>query len=203
MLFIHIPKTAGMAIDEHLSAHGTALFKLPVITPIGKFRPRHQPAAVLEQVYLPETIDYAFTVVRHPIARLVSEYRYQRRVHRLQLSRFRFLGFDVWLHYSLWRTTTEPHYRDGHFRPQVHFPCFDSEVFRYEDGLAAVMNGVSRATGVPLPPHTPDRNVSPYRTVSISKASLNRIAQFYAADFERFGYSTDVPAIPGVRVRGA
>jgi hypothetical protein len=203
VLFIHIPKTAGMALDAHLTAHGTAVFKDPITTHAGLFRPRHQPAAVLEQIYLPETIDYAFTVVRHPVARLVSGYRYQRRHRHLHLSRLRFLGFDAWLRYCLWCARSEVDYRDGHFRPQVDFPCFDCDVFRYEDGLDAVMQGVIRATGTALPAHTPERNVSPYRPVTIAKSSLDLIARFYAADFERFGYTVDVPAITGVTLRGA
>jgi hypothetical protein len=203
VLFIHIPKTAGMALDAHLSAHGTAVFKDPITTYTGVFRPRHRPAAVLKQIYLPETIDYAFTVVRHPVARLVSGYRYQRRHRHLHLSRLRFLGFDAWLRYCLWRAQAEVDYRDGHFRPQVEYPCFGCDVFRYEDGLSAVMERVNRVTGAALPQHPPARNISPFRPVTIAKSSLDLIARFYAADFERFGYTVAVPPIKGVTLRGA
>ncbi|CAN1506678.1 Sulfotransferase [Paracoccaceae bacterium] len=198
VLFIHIPKTAGMALDAHLSAQGTAIFSERITTPAGMFGPRHQPASVLTQIFLPEMIDYAFTVVRHPVARLVSEYRYQRRGSGLHLSRFRFLGFDAWLNYSLGRIARNPLWRVGHFRPQSDYPCFDSEVFKYEDGLEAVMQGVSRATGVEVPFHTPERNVSTHRAVRISQASLDRIARAYAADFDRFGYTIQPPPLRGV-----
>lgn len=203
VLFIHIPKTAGMALDAHLKAHSTAaIFSDRLVMPKGVFGPRHQPARVLTKVFLPEMIDYAFTVVRHPVARLVSEYRYQRRGSAFQLSRFRFMGFDTWLRYSMWRIRSHPNWRGGHFRPQTDYLCFDAQVFRYEDGLEAVMQGVSRATGVEIPFHTPERNVSAPREVRMSKASLDLILQSYAADIDRFGYAADLPKIKGVTLTG-
>ncbi len=199
VLFIHIPKTAGMALDSHLTAHSTAsIFSERLVMPKGVFGPRHQPARVLTKVFLPEMIDYAFTVVRHPVARLVSEYRYQRRGGPIQLSRFRFMGFNTWLRYSLWRIQSHPNWRGGHFRPQTDYLCFDAQVFRFEDGLPAVMQGVSKATGIDIPFHTPERNVSAPREVRMSQTSLDRIIRTYAADFERFGYSKDLPQIKGV-----
>lgn len=113
VLFIHIPKTAGMAVDAHLGAHGKAIFAERIKVRDGVFGPRHQPAKVLEQVYFPDMIDYAFTVVRHPVARMVSEYRYQRRNGLIQLSRLRMFGFDTWLRYALYRLRDDPDWRVG------------------------------------------------------------------------------------------
>lgn len=78
------------------------------------------------------------------------------------------------------------------------YDCFNCEVFKYEDGLDKVMQGVSRATGVTIPYATPPKNVSTHRPVHVSQASLGRIAATYAADFDRFGYAVEVPAIGGV-----
>jgi hypothetical protein len=198
VLFIHIPKTAGMAVGEHLAAAGTAVFDTRVKLRHGEFGPRHQPAEVLTRVFLPEMIDYAFMVVRHPLSRLVSEYRYQRRNAWPHLSRLRFLGFDIWLRLALWRAGRDPGSRLGHFRAQVDFECFGAEVFRYEDGLEAVMRRLSEVTGVHIPARTPPRNVSPPRQVSISHDSLRRVHDAYRADFDRFGYTDDLPPITGV-----
>jgi hypothetical protein len=198
VLFIHIPKTAGMAIDASLSGQGPTVFGTRIELKDGVFGPRHQPAEVLQRVFLPEMIDYAFVVVRHPVARLISEYRYQRRHRGIQLSRLRMFGFDIWLRHALWRVAQDKDWRSGHFRPQVDYPCFDAAVFKYEDGLDKVMQGISRATGVEIPYETPPLNVSTYRPVRISQDSLDRIAQLYAADFERFDYKVEVPKIKGV-----
>ncbi len=198
VLFIHIPKTAGMAVGEHLGAAGTAVFDTRIKLRHGEFGPRHQPAEVLTRFFLPEMIDYAFMVVRHPVARLVSEYRYQRRGPGPHLSRLRFMGFDIWLRHALWRVARDPTWRGGHFRKQVEFECFGAEAFRYEDGLDAVMRRLTEVTGVEVPHTTAPRNVSPPRPVSVSAESLARIAAFYGPDFERFGYSVEVPKMKGV-----
>ena len=198
VLFIHVPKTAGMALGAHLGLAGRAAFEDRIVFRGGTFGPRHQPANVLEKVFLPEMIDYAFMVVRHPVARLVSEYRYQRRHGLIQLSRLRVFGFDAWLRYALFRLRTHPDWRVGHFRPQVAYECFNCEVFRYEDGLELVSKRISSITGILLPESPRQTNVSKPRPVRISERSMMLIARHYASDFERFGYSLEVPAISGL-----
>jgi hypothetical protein len=201
VLFIHIPKTAGMAVHAHLAAHGPTAMHLRIASKTGGAGLRHQDAAGLKKILLPEMIDYAFMVVRHPVARLVSEYRYQGRLSLMHLSRLHMLNFDLWLQAALWRYRRKPLAAAGHFRPQVSYECFDCEVFRYEDGLDRVMQAVSRVTGVDLPAQTPPQNVSATRAVHVSQASLDRIAQVYAADYQRFGYDLTPPALKGVTYR--
>lgn len=201
VLFIHVPKTAGMAMGGHLGGFGKAVFEERIPVRGGIFGPRHQPAAVLEKVFLPNMIDYAFMVVRHPVARLVSEYRYQRRGGGIQVSRLRMFGFDIWLRNAFFRVGSNPDWRGGHFRPQVEFECFNCEVFRYEDGLGQVLRRISEVAGVDLPDTPKPTNVSRPRDVTISRASMDLIAHHYAADFARFGYAVEVPALKGVTLR--
>lgn len=187
-----------MAVDAHLSGHGKVVFNTRIKVRGGEFGPRHQPGAVLKTIFLPEMIDYAFMVVRHPVARLISEYRYQNRHNALQRLRLKLMGFDLWLKYSLMRTARTPGYRSSHFRPQVDYECFDCETFRYEDGLDAVMERIGRTTGIPIA--MKPRSVNPSRPipVHVPQTSLDRIAQHYAADFMRFGYDVLLPDIAGV-----
>ena len=198
VLFIHVPKTAGMAIGAHLGNCGPAVFEDRIVLRGATFGPRHQPAAVLKTVYFPEMIDHAFMVVRHPVTRLVSEYRYQRRSGNIQLSRLRMFGFDIWLRHALFRLKSDPNYRGGHFRPQVDYECFDCKVFHHEDGLDKVSRWISALTGTTIPDSPPKTNVSRHRPVSISQTSFKLIADYYAADFERFGYSVEIPNLPDV-----
>lgn len=198
ILFIHVPKTAGMAIGAQLGSLGPAVFEERISFRGGTFGPRHQPAHVLKSVYFPEMIDYAFMVVRHPVARLVSEYRYQRRHGTIQVSRLRMFGFDAWLRYALFRLKSDPNWRVGHFRPQMQYECFESEVFRYEDGLAKVVKRVSDITHTAIHDYPAQTNVSKPLPVHISQTSLYLIADYYASDFERYGYSVEVPCLHGV-----
>jgi hypothetical protein len=198
VLFIHVPKTAGSAVHEHLAAHCTANLAHPGRFRDDEFRPKHPTAKVLHQLYVQEMFDHAFMMVRHPVARMVSEYRYQRRRPGLHLSRLRGFGFDIWLQHALWRAARDPDHCAGHFRPQVEYECFNCEVYRHEDGLAPAMAGVTRATGVKLSDDVQPVKVSAFRPVNVSQASLDRIARTYAADFQRYGYAVEVPSIKGV-----
>jgi hypothetical protein len=137
-------------------------------------------------------------VTRHPVARLVSEYRYQRRHGGLQLARMRLFGFDLWLRHAMFRLRSNPRWRNLHFLPQVDYPCFGAETFRYEDGLSRVIRRLSEVTGVTMPDTPAATNQSVPRPVHVSQSSLDLIAQYYAADFERFDYRVEVPALPGV-----
>ena len=114
------------------------------------------------------------------------------------MSRLRIFGFDTWLRNALFRLKSDPNWRDGHFRPQVQYECFDCEVFRYEDGLQNVSDRLSSLTGIGIPAGVSPENVSPPRPVHISQVSLEKIAQYYTADFERFGYDVDLPQLRGV-----
>jgi hypothetical protein len=201
VLFIHIPKTAGSAIDEQLSLHGPSVFSQNIGSNCNILNPRHQPAECLQNTFFPSMLDYSFTVVRHPIAKLISEYRYQRRKRGLHLSRLRFAGFDLWLQNALSRVEKDPSYKDNHFRRQVDYPCFDCEIFRYEDGLYKVMQSVSRRTGQNITYKGNKKNVSPKRQVLISSNSIELIIQYYADDFHQFGYEKTLPPIEGVALK--
>ena len=74
-----------------------------------------------------------------------------------------------------------------------------AKFFRYEDGLDKVSERVSVFTGVAISDRPAPTNVSKLRPVNISQASLDLIADYYSSDFEKYGYTIDVPPLPGVR----
>ena len=199
ILFIHIPKTAGMALHAHLSQYGPCVFDTRIKTSKGFFCPRHQESNTLEKIFFPEMIDYAFTIIRNPFQRIISEYRYQRDHPGIGLSRFCMLGFYPWLKYNLWRFSSNHGWRDGHFRPQVDYPGFKCEIFRLEDGLEQVMKTLSRKTNVNITQQISRVNISNPARVHVSKASLDLINKTYASDFRVFGYSSEPPAMKGVK----
>ena len=84
-------------------------------------------------------------MVRHPLKRLLSQYRYQTRKPNPVRNR---LPFSVWLRYVLLRRRLNPYYRDNHFRPQHEFEVPGVDVFRLEDGLAAPLACLNKLTGV-------------------------------------------------------
>ncbi len=191
ILFIHVPKTAGSTIKEHLSREGECRFDAPFELSDRKIWPRHQPGEVLDQIFVSDMFDFAFMMVRHPVTRLVSEYRYQRRKRGLHLANF--LGFGAWLRYNLIRFRLNASWRDHHFRTQSSFEALGCRVFRLEDGLDAPMTALKSQTGLALGDILAVSNSSPRIPVQITRKDLNLIARVYKPDFDRYGYEIDIP----------
>lgn len=191
ILFVHVPKTGGMAISAALQQAGDMRFDGTVGQGRHRFRPRHAAADTITSLYDPDWFDYVFLVVRDPVTRAASEYRYQRRKSGLHLARP--TGFDTWLARALSRSAKDPSYRDNHFRPQTDFLLPRAQLFRYEEGLSAPLAALSALTGLDLTAHLALRNPSPEPPFTPSDRSLDRLATAYRRDFETFGYPRPHP----------
>lgn len=194
ILFMHVPKAAGSSVTAFLEAHGEILFNDPVRSSRGSFHPRHQPADIVAKFYSPADFDYAFMICRHPVDRLVSEYRYQRMPKRGRSgSRLaRLLPFSLWLRVSLYLARRNPGYRDNHFRPQHEYVFKGCEVFRLEDGLEPVLGRLREITGLSGEAREEMANRSPSIEVRPATSDVELIARRYARDFAELGY-----ALPG------
>jgi len=189
ILFIHVPKCAGMSMDQFLraNAHVTAEARLRAYSK--NIRLRHLHREPLEQLYHASCFHWVFMIVRHPVGRMVSEYRYQRRKGGLHPQNF--ISFSLWLRYWLYRARRNASVRENHFRPQSDFASFGAEVFALENGLGPVVDRFSQVTGVTSPVPIEMRNASPKQPVAVSKADRRLIGDFFHADFAAFGYDID------------
>lgn len=186
ILFIHVPKCAGMSVDQFLrdNAQVTAEARLRAYSK--NIRLRHLHREPLEQLYSSACFDWVFMIVRHPVARMISEYRYQRRKGGLHPQNF--TPFGLWLRFWLRRARRNPSVRENHFRPQADFLTFDAEVFQVEQGLDPFVERFSQITGIETPAPMPIKNASPKQAVHVSDADRRLIGDFFHADFAAFGY---------------
>lgn len=189
ILFIHIPKTGGMAVSAFLHQAATVTLEDKAEIDGRLVRARHLHGAALRSLFPPAAFDWSFVVVRHPVAKLLSEYTFQTRKAGFHIQNL--MSFPVWLRYSFARANADPGYRDNHFRPQAEFLCFDCEIFRMEDGLDRVAEAFREHAGVAAVTSIPRRNASPKRRVDVGAAERAMIRQRYASDFERFGYDPE------------
>jgi hypothetical protein len=155
---------------------------------------------------LPREPDAVFTVVRDPVARMVSEYRYQRegRLTGLFGRPVRTLGFSTWLRLMFALADRNPYTHDNHFRPQVAFlPPDGARVFRLEDGLGPVLSWLAGLAGQPAPEALP-HDLQTGKGLSVVPTALDKglIFQRFTEDYRRFGYAP--PDVAEVRdERGA
>lgn len=187
ILFVHIPKTGGSSIEYWMQAHAkTNLWAIP-IPEVLRCSPQHLTYDDIIQIFDASLFDYAFTIVRNPYDRLESEYKWQ---FRGEPERQPFLP---WFARTLRQYMQDAWLFDNHIRPQKAFLGKKVQVFRLEDGMANIMAEVSKNTGLPLPPDIPhardSRSFANAPTpVEWDTHMRQLVNDFYADDFEQFGY---------------
>lgn len=194
IFFAHVPKAAGSSIEDYLARRfdtrltltdmhyfrlGHRLRGRGVISP-----PTHMTAEDLEEI-LPAHIDHSFTVVRDPVERTLSQYRFQSN-NKNVLTR---LGFATWLQVMRACLRRDARCFDNHLRPQTDFVPDHATIFRLEDGLGRVTVWLDDVTGRTAPEVTPGHILkAPDRAVTLSHQDLAAIQDMYAADYARFDY---------------
>ena len=124
--------------------------------------------------------DVAVTIVREPLARLHSEYRWQEgRPGRQGRPR----GFHWWVAETLTVPAT------GRLRPQVDYLLPDVEVFRFEDGLEPVTRRIADVLGVEWSePRRENVHVPRNQNYALPPWQMQRVRRAYAEDYARLGY---------------
>ena len=203
VFFAHIPKCAGSSIENYLRDRfgRLALLDRQYLSQEPHARwsrtsPQHVDWVSLMRMFPADFFDEVFTVVRHPVSRAVSAYRFQAEVENTVPKG---MGFAEWLRAEAEMWQTDPHRSDNHSRPQSDFlppvgdrPC---TVFHLEHGLDAVIPYLDDLAGNDAGPramgHALKAETSGPGQMVPSEDEIALIADLYAADFARFGYAPD------------
>lgn len=205
--FVHIPKTAGTAIEKALDLHGDWRVE-DRNRCYGRIRSddllrrryatnylQHLSLRELEAFLAEEAVDGMaewtwFSVVRHPWARLLSAfrrkdpdlcqlyaYRCDRDLHSLDLASF--LEVAAWLDHP-------------HLRPQVRFlenTRLPLQTYRYEQ-LPTLAGWLTVRLGRPVTFERLNLPLIPLEEVALSDAVRlqERVGEIYAEDMEQLGY---------------
>lgn len=208
--FAHCPKAGGTSVEQMLvdcfgDAVGHLSWGWDLWWKNGGWRqadPPNSPQHLIwkdAQGILPKPPDAVFALVRDPMARMVSEYHYQRDRRRgTRAGRWlACLPFSLWLRLMLRLARLNPYAFDNHLRPQCDFVPKEAEVFPLEDGLGPVGDWLGQTIGVEgLParfPHALPGKAGPSRVDPRDQAL---IALAFAADYSRFKYDLPPPLSP-------
>lgn len=197
IFFAHVPKTGGSSVEDYLvrrfgplsvidrhkreGRRGTGL-----ITPA-----THLSALDLEEM-IPPNIDLCFALVRDPLRRLLSEYRWQSGSSRASR-----MPFSAWLRVVLRATRREPRLYENHIRPQAELVPEGAEAFRLEDGFDAMIARLDAVTATTAPEFGMGhllRRGGPREEIAVTSDDAARVAEYYAVDYDRFGYARPDPA---------
>ena len=168
--FSHIPKTGGTSIEAYMKTKGSIGFCSPdKLSGAFKTTPQHFQSEIASTLLPPQMLDAQFAVIRDPMTRLQSEYRWRgskrgvviqrnppphvqllRKLHK-GLGR-RALDFDTWVRLTLDGFAKDPWIYDNHIRPQSEFVTKDHVLFAFEHGLDRPMRWIDSMTNTPPSP---------------------------------------------------
>lgn len=206
IFFAHVPKCGGQSMDIYLQRRfgplglwdpgflrrGAAARATPV-------SPQHLSGVQVAALFPEGLFDAQFALVRHPVARILSEYHYDIRLRGLSPAP----AFCDWLRAAHALARADPTAHDHHLLPQTAFlPPGDVALFPLEGGMAPVVAWLDEVTGTTAPDVTvPHANVGrrPAEGAAadlVGEAELSLIAEWFAGDFQRFGYAPGLPAAP-------
>ncbi|MFT5870738.1 MAG: hypothetical protein ACI8TF_002866 [Paracoccaceae bacterium] len=186
--FAHIPKTGGSSLETAMREAGAkrALHYHKHMNYVS-CNLQHMHAKLYDTFVPPDFYSAGFCVVRHPIARLVSEYRWRQTLDQAKVP------FDKWVYQKLKAYQKDPYILDNHLRPQHEFIGEKIEVFRFEDGMENIMARISEMTGLTLNTQTHVRKPTINGSLTWSPESRALALRFYEEDFETLSYDYDMP----------
>lgn len=209
--FAHVPKTAGTSIDRYLEARFGQLnlwdrnwadewvewghHSSSIRTSL-----QHITARDAERI-LPRKPDWSFSVVRNPVARMISEYQMQARSKRRR-SVLTKAGFSVWLAVVTEAARHDATLFDNHIRPQNDIVPVGAEVFHLEDGLADLIARLDAVSGTSAPNLVLGHALAnkSNKSIDVSQNDLARIFEFFGEDYNRFGFTP--PGVDRISLRG-
>lgn len=186
VLFVHVPKVGGTTIDHIFRSNGWL-----VTFQDGGGRPetilrhlkcsfQHFHADLLNRFLNPDSFDAVFTVLRDPVARLQSEYRWRRQHGKQPVA-----DFDSWVSEIFRSYRRNPFVLDNHIRPQSQFLLPGAQVSVLEDGLAHTMDRLAARLNMPFryDPARVQNASAPDAGMEMSRRTAWRVRRFYARDF--------------------
>lgn len=202
--YAHVPKCAGSALEVYVHERFGDMAMLDqshtgqsLSDRWSRTSPQHIDVASLNRLFPAGFFDVVFTIVRHPVARMISAYHFQLEVEKLVPAN---TGFSEWLMDIEDRMSEERFLFDNHTLPMSDIVPDSADVFYLEHGLDALVPFFDTVVGNQDAPRAIPKvnergafkgakDAAKAERAQPADADLDRIARMYARDFERFGYT--------------
>ena len=206
--FAHVPRCAGSSVENYLHGRFGALgfldrshMQTPADQLWTKTSPQHVNTEALDRLMPPTFFAARFAVVRHPALRLRSVFLYQRDIEETLPAE---VSFSAWLRTVPGQRQGDAFLFDNHLRPMRDLVPQEARIFRLEQGLDPLVRWLDKLAGTSSPTRLGHINSHANRVKTLDKGppgpvpeisprDLAFISGMDAADFDHFGYSTDLP----------
>lgn len=193
LFFHHIPKTGGVSVTTALMTLGFQVYPDPKMTkflrPLLRISPAHFDYELTSKIFNLNGI-YGFAIVRHPIRRFVSSYKWAIKKSSLAET-YKNLTIDEYAELCFENYKKNKFFNSSHVMPQSEFvEGGHMKIFKYEAGLDTILMKVLQQTDFVFPGQldVPHLNKSSNQGVSVSKKLHGYLSDFYRRDFELYGY---------------
>lgn len=194
ILYVHVPKTGGTSIEQFFIRNGFAIDLIDGGGPrsllgLRKCSPQHFHRAIIGEMFEVGKFDFVFMTVRHPLSRLISEFR-------MRVGDSEKTEFGRWFSGVMEAYVKDTYLLDNHIRPQHEFWIPDCAVYKQEDSYGSSwVERLGKDAGFKFEVkdvkfELMSRGQRPGEDYC-SPQTLKKIGQFYREDFDLFGYARD------------
>ncbi|MBT8154369.1 sulfotransferase family protein [Epibacterium ulvae] len=208
--FAHIPKCGGTSVERYiqgLKSVSIAFIDERYVSHAPQQHwnissPQHVDGESIARLFPLDFFTAFFAVVRHPMSRLKSAYKFQRTREKQIGS----ISFDEFVKTDLRENYLTKGWLDNHFYPQsgFFFPGANYQVFKLEeDGASFAKEFIDHALFGNMASrdiaHTNRSNGNaglPSQDLELSAESVDLIHELYALDFKNFNYEPETRSLP-------
>lgn len=195
--FAHIPKCGGSSVEDYFIEIGAQTHFLgrdfddiQVHNRWNITSPQHIDGASLRRLFSPAFFDFGFTVVRHPISRFISAFRYQTEWEkRIDTN----TNINDFIQNDLQDCVKHLGHYEHHFRKQLSFliPDMNYSIFKLENGLGPVKKFIdeqfnNKDTNCTMAHSNKSRESK--LDLTLNEKSKHLLREIYAQDFEKLRY---------------
>ncbi|MEX3016642.1 sulfotransferase family 2 domain-containing protein [Gymnodinialimonas hymeniacidonis] len=177
LFFAHIPKTGGSSVETYLDQKGAVALRFKRRMGWSETTAQHMEARIHTRLVPDGFFDASFAVLRDPVARMVSEYRYRRDRYERQRD------FPAWVRAAFDAYGRDQYVFDNHIRPQTEYLRPGMVLFRLEAGMDAVCDWIDAETGTPPASRDIWEKKSATEKVAVPDDLRDEIIKFYEADY--------------------
>lgn len=198
--FSHIPKCGGTSIEVfvnkipecQISFVDRDFYSSQHRNRWSTSSPQHIPGNAIARLFPASYFDEFFTVVRNPVDRFFSAFRFQKYVFKTIKSD---MSINQFAESIILGTIDVTASYDNHFLPQVNFffPGVNYRVFKFEEGLNKVTSYLGSILGINTR-HMPIPHSMRYKDLwhsdfdVLSDNGKELVREIYESDFTKFKY---------------